>query len=46
MGHIFIGPYDNHFLMDFNFFSFNMHIKKFLKMASLHMEVFNLLITM
>jgi len=28
MSHIFISPYHNHFWVDFNFYFFNMYIKK------------------
>jgi hypothetical protein len=36
MNHIFVSPYHNHFLMNFNFF-FNMYIKEWLRMAYFYM---------
>jgi hypothetical protein len=40
LSHIFISPYHNHFLVDFNFNFFNMSIKLFFRMAYFHMSFF------
>jgi len=38
MNHIFVSPFHNDFLVDFNFYFLNMYIEKLLIMAILHMD--------